>query len=41
MVEKDRLRVEILSENTGELYSSRRLNNVNEMKLSIPNDPIF
>ena len=41
MVEKDRLRVEILSENTGELYSSRRLNNVNELKLSIPNDPIF
>ena len=41
MVEKDRLRVDILSENTGELYSSRRLNNVNELKLSIPNDPIF
>ena len=41
MVEKDRLRVEILSENTGELYSSRRLNNVNELKLSIPNDLIF
>ena len=41
MVKNDRLRVEILSENTGELYSSRRLNNVNELKLSIPNDPIF
>ena len=41
MVEKDRLRVEILSENTGELYSSRRLNNVDVLKLSIPNDPIF
>ena len=41
MVEKDRLRVEILSENTGEVYSSRRLNNVNELKLSIPNDLIF
>ena len=41
MVKNDRLRVEILSENTGELYSSRRLNNVNVLKLSIPNDPIF
>ena len=41
MVEKDRLRIEILSENTGELYSSRRLNNVDVLKLSIPNDPIF
>ena len=41
MVEKDRLRSEILSENTGEVYSSRRLNNLNVLKLSIPNDPIF
>ena len=41
MVEKDRLRVEILSENTGELYSSRRLNIVNRSQLSIPSDPIF
>ena len=41
MVKNDRLRVEILSENTGELYSSRRLNNVDVLKLSIPNDPIF
>ena len=41
MVEKDRLRAEILSENTGEVYSSRRLNIVNRSQLSIPNDPIF
>ena len=41
MVEKDRLRSEILSENTGEVYSSRRLNIVNRSQLSIPSDPIF
>ena len=41
MVEKDRLRTEILSENTGEVYSSRRLNIVNRSQLSIPSDPIF
>jgi len=41
MVEKDRLRVEILSEDTGVLYSSRFINNVNVLKLNIPNDPIF
>ena len=41
MVENDRLRVELVSESSGEVYSSRRLNNVNVLKLIIPNDPIF
>ena len=41
MVEKDRLMAEILSENTGEVYSSRSVNILNQLKLIIPVDPIF
>ena len=41
MVENERLRVEVVSESTGEVHSSRRLNNANVLKLIIPNDPIF
>ncbi len=41
MVENDRLRLELLSESTGELYSSRRLNIVNKSQLSIPRNPTF
>ena len=36
MVENDRLRLEVISESSGEVYSSRRINNVNRLQLSIP-----
>ena len=36
MVENERLRHELVSESTGEVYSSRRINNVNKVQLSIP-----
>lgn len=41
MVENERLRYELVSESTGELYNSRRLNNINRLELSIPNEPMF
>ena len=41
MVENDRLRLELLIVSTGEVISSRGLNNVNVLKLTIPVDPIF
>ena len=41
MVENDRLRLELLNESIGEVISSRALNNVNVLKLTIPVDPIF
>ena len=41
MAENDRLRIELLSEGTGEVLRSRALNNVNMLKLTIPVDPIF
>jgi len=41
MVENERLRYELVSESTGEVYSSRRLNNINRLELSIPNEPMF
>ena len=36
MVENDRLRLEVISESSGEVYSSIRINNVNRLQLSIP-----
>ena len=41
MAENDRLRIELLSEGTGEVLRSRALNNVNMLKLTIPVNPIF
>lgn len=41
MAENDRLRHEVVSESTGEVYSSRSVNILNQLKLIIPVDPIF
>jgi len=41
MVENDRLRLEVISESSGEVYSSRGLNNADVLKLIIPINPIF
>ena len=41
MVENDRLRAELFSEISGDIYSSIRVNIANGLKLIIPIDPIF
>ena len=41
MVENDRLRLEVVSEITGDVLSSRSVNIANQLKLTIPIDPIF
>ena len=41
MAENDRLRLELLNDSTGEVLSSRPLNNVKVLKLTIPKNPIF
>jgi hypothetical protein len=41
MVENDRLLLEVVVATTGEVLSSRGINNVNVLKLTIPKNPIF
>ena len=41
MVENDRLRLEVISESSGDVLSSRSVNIANQLKLTIPIDPIF
>ena len=41
MVENERLRLEVVSEITGDVLSSRSVNIANQLKLTIPIDPIF
>ena len=41
MVENDRLLFQVIVHTTGELLSSRVINNVNVLKLTIPKNPIF
>ena len=41
MVENDRLLLEVIVATTGEVLSSRGINNVNVLKLTIPKNPIF
>ena len=41
MVENDRLRHQVVSESTGEVYSSRSVNISNQLKLIIPVNSIF
>ena len=41
MVENDRLWLETVKESTGEVLKSKKLNNVNVLKLTIPENPIF
>ena len=41
MVKNDRLRLEVVSETTGDVLSSRSVNIGNQLKLTIPIDPIF
>ena len=41
MVENDRLWLETVKESTGEVLKSKKLNNVNVLKLTIPINPIF
>mgnify|MGYP000173858183 FL=1 len=41
MVENERLRLEVISESSGDVLSSRSVNIANQLKLTIPIDPIF